>query len=233
MNAKVTIIIPFYNCPYVDQALESALAQSYTNVEILLIDDGSDRYTEKITPYQYMVRYIRKDNGGTASALNTGIESATGDYICWLSSDDLFKQEKIERQLAFMQKHHAIASFTNYDIINENNETIISPALPPFVNTHEVYQAYEKYNAINGCTVMIKKELLTQNRFNPAFVYTHDYELWFRLLTSGFAFHFLNENLTQFRQHGNSGTAKYQNKMLAEMAVIEAKYRPLLKARKK
>lgn len=101
---KVSIIIPFYNCQYVEKAIESALNQTYQNIEVIVVDDGSTKYIERITPYLDSIHYIQKKNGGTASALNTGIRYATGEYFAWLSSDDLFKPDKISKQLKFMKR---------------------------------------------------------------------------------------------------------------------------------
>ena len=70
MGPKVSIIIPFYNCPYVDQAIKSALDQTYENIEIVVIDDGSTNYTEKSMPFKDKIIYIRKENGGIATALD-------------------------------------------------------------------------------------------------------------------------------------------------------------------
>ncbi len=226
---KVSIIIPFYNCAYVDQALRSALQQTYPNVEIILVDDGSTKHTEKIAPYKRHIKYIRKSNGGTATALNRGLEAASGEYIAWLSSDDLFKPDKLSKQVAFMQARGLDASFTNYDIIDSNNVVQIPSNGADYPTIKSVYEGYLYSNPINGCTILIKKSIFMQyGFFNPTMVYTHDYEMWFRLLSKGVHIELLNESLTQFRSHSESGTSKHQQQMLAEMQVIETMYRPLI-----
>ena len=73
MMPTVTIVIPFYNCQYIQQALESAVQQTYPAVEIIVVDDGSTQYSHLIAPYMNRVYYMGKSNGGTASALNHGI----------------------------------------------------------------------------------------------------------------------------------------------------------------
>ena len=70
MKPTVSIVIPFYNCSYVDQAIRSALNQSYSNVEVVVIDDGSTKEVERLTPFLNQINYFRKENGGTASAVN-------------------------------------------------------------------------------------------------------------------------------------------------------------------
>ncbi|MBX9957267.1 glycosyltransferase [Peribacillus simplex] len=229
MDPKVSIIIPFYNCSYVDQAIQSALNQTYKNVEVIVVDDGSTNFTEKISPYKEDICYVRKENGGTATALNRGISTATGDYIAWLSSDDHFLPEKISKQISFMLNKNADASFTNYDIIDENNQVLIPSYGQRFSNINEVYEAYLLYNVVNGCTVVINKNIFEQiGYFNPHFRYTHDYEMWFRLLVGGYKMHYIDEVLTKFRSHEESGTRKYQTEMKLEMSIIESHYRPIL-----
>jgi len=226
---KISIIIPFYNCAYVDQSIRSALNQTYPNVEVILVDDGSVKYREKIMPYRSRIKYIRKENGGTATALNRGIAEATGEYIAWLSSDDLFKPEKLSKQMAFMQERGIDASFTNYDIIDSNNNVQVPSNGANYSSMKAVYEGYLYSNPINGCTILIKKSIFEEfGDFNPAMVYTHDYEMWFRLLSKGVHIVYLDESLTQFRAHSESGTNKYQQQMLAEMQGIEAIYRPLI-----
>ncbi|WP_080846146.1 glycosyltransferase family 2 protein [Cytobacillus gottheilii] len=229
MEAKVSIIIPFYNCAYIDQAIESALNQTYQNIEVVVVDDGSVRHVEKIIPYLDHIKYFRKENGGTATALNQGIAAASGSYVAWLSSDDYFVPEKIEKQLAFMLERNAKASFTNYDCVNEHNQVLTQFTGMRFQNTKQVAESYLKYNTINGCTVLVdRNELITFGCFNPAFRYTHDYEMWIKMLSYGVEFHYLDENLTKYRQHQDSGTMKHQDQMLAEMKVIEQTYLPIL-----
>ncbi|MEC1072094.1 glycosyltransferase [Priestia megaterium] len=228
-NPKVSIIIPFYNCSYVDQAIRSALNQTYKNIEIILVDDGSTNSTEKIVPFKDRIRYLRKENGGTATALNLGVQSATGEYIAWLSSDDFFLPEKISKQMSFMVDQNIDISFTNFDYIDKDNQVLVPWHGKRFSNVEGVYNAFLHFNAINGCTVVIKKELFERvGYFDPNFRYTHDYEMWFRLLINGYEIHYIDEVLIKFRTHEESGTKKYQPEMQKEMAIIEQHYRPLL-----
>ena len=230
MDPKVSIIIPFYNCSYIDQAIQSALNQTYKNIEIIVVDDGSSIFTEKIQPFLGRVLYLRKENGGTATALNHGIHAASGEYIAWLSSDDYFLPEKVFKQITFMLKNNAEISFTNYDCINKNNQVILNWVGERFSDIENgVYQAFLFRNPVNGCTVVMKKEIFDKiGYFIPYHRYTHDYEMWFRLLVNGYKMYYLDESLTKLRQHNESGTSKFQPEMKKEIAIIENYYRPLL-----
>lgn len=130
VDPKVTIVIPVYNgSDYLDQAIKSALGQSYDNYEVIVVNDGSndDLKTEKIAlSYSDSIKYIRKENGGVASALNSGIREMSGNYFCWLSHDDIYLPDKLEKQIEFHFSFPDPYGFVTYhDYINidgENNE---------------------------------------------------------------------------------------------------------------
>ena len=106
----VSIIIPVYNgSDFLEQAIKSALNQTYLNTEIIVVNDGSNDggKTEEIAK-KYCTndkcKYFFKNNGGTASALNYGIRVSSGSYICWLSHDDMFSPDKIECQIRSLNR---------------------------------------------------------------------------------------------------------------------------------
>lgn len=229
MLPMITVVIPFYNCPYVDQAIQSALNQSYEHVEIIVVDDGSTMHVDKIIPFRDRVHYLGKANGGTASALNHGIRHASGKYVAWLSSDDLFDPDKIAKQLSFMLARDAWISFTNYDLIKADNELIEKFAGPCFSTVLDFYQAFFTSVPVHGCTVMARKEMFTHiGYFNENLLYTQDYDMWMRVVLSGFDFYYLHDSLTLFRWHGQNGTVLHQSKMAEEVQSIRATYNPQL-----
>ncbi|MDQ0901551.1 MULTISPECIES: glycosyltransferase [unclassified Paenibacillus] len=226
---KVSVIIPFYNCPYIGHAIISATNQTYPNVEVIVVDDGSNLYVEKIKPYMDRIRYIRKSNGGTGSALNQGIKEAKGEFIAWLSSDDLFLPNKIARQMQFMQQVNASISYTNWHALNEHNHIFKQSVNLVFPNIIAFYSRFLVGNPINGCTVILKKGLIPQiGWFDQSFLYTQDYDMWLRLLVEGQHFHFLNEPLTLYRIHDEMGTKKHYSTVEEEMWFIQQKYKEKL-----
>jgi glycosyltransferase involved in cell wall biosynthesis len=98
----VSVIIPAYNhAPYLRAAIDSALAQTYAPHEVIVVDDGSTDETPQIlASYGDRIRAIRQPNGGVASARNAGIAAASGDYLAFLDSDDLWEPRKLELQMA-------------------------------------------------------------------------------------------------------------------------------------
>ncbi|KQU60195.1 glycosyl transferase [Bacillus sp. Leaf406] len=229
MQPLVSIIIPFYNCAFVDQAIESALQQSYPNIEVILVDDGSDREVGRIHPYLSSINYVRKANGGTASAINTGIHHSNGEYIAWLSSDDVFLPHKVEKQIHFMKKHHAKASFTNYDYIGPDNNLLIPKCGEQFQHAEGVYRSFLTSNPINGCTVILHREVFDRvGYFSTEFNYTQDYEMWYRILLKGIPFYYLDQVLLNYRAHPNQGTSKNQEGIKKETFMIKHHYIPRL-----
>ncbi|MTH52055.1 glycosyltransferase [Bacillus mangrovi] len=230
MTPLVSIIIPFYNCSYVQQAVESSINQTYPNVEVIVVDDGSYIHTEKLHPYMHRIRYIRKENGGTATALNAGIQAAQGEYIAWLSSDDFFLPDKIQKQMDFMLPRGAAFSFGNYHYINEYNQILVPWCGHRFSpNVQEVPQFFLQGNPVNGCTIVMKKTCFDHvGLFDPQWLYTHDYDMWFRLILAGYDLYYIDDVLIQFRTHGEAGTRKYQPQIMSEVYQLEAKYRPQL-----
>jgi len=230
MQPKVSIVIPFYNCPFVELAIRSTLAQTYQPVEIIVVDDGSTRHSEKIHKYHDRVFYLGKPNGGTASALNHGIRNASGDYIAWLSSDDFYKPDKIERQVHFMLETGSYISHTNFNGINGEGGLTKFAAASVFPSLNDFYGCLLHSNPVNGCTVMMKRDLFDQiGFFDESLPYTHDLDFWYRAVLAGYAFPFLNETLVYYRWHDGMGTRLHQEEIKVELANVQAKYRDRLK----
>ncbi|MGF7047135.1 glycosyltransferase involved in cell wall biosynthesis [Paenibacillus sp. DS2015] len=221
----VTIVIPFYNCPYIDQAIQSALSQSYDQLEVIVVDDGSTQQVDRIEPYLPYIKYLSKRNGGTATALNHGIIHASGEYVAWLSSDDKFYPAKINNQVLFMQKHRAYISSTNFNLMDATSNVTIANAGATFSNIKDFYSCFKQGNPINGCTIMMRKELFSfVGLFDEGLPYTHDFDLWYRVLLDGFDFPFLNQSLTAYRIHDGMGTLKHQTTIEQEIVATKARY---------
>ncbi|GAA0133336.1 glycosyltransferase [Paenibacillus sp. YSY-4.3] len=226
MSVKVSIIIPFYNCPYIAQAVSSALDQTYPNIEIIVVDDGSTSYAELLAPYQHRIHYLGKRNGGTATALNHGIRHASGDYFAWLSSDDIFYPDKINIQLHEMLRHKAVISHTNFDYIDENGTFTQHGAGASPMTRRELLETFLRGNPINGCTVMIKRSLLKRvGLFDEKLPYTHDYDLWCRMLLAGVPFHYVNQPLIAYRRHPGMGTIRHEPVIVQEIASLRSRYK--------
>lgn len=221
---KVSIIIPFYNCSYIDQAIESALNQTYENIEVIVINDGSYKFTEKIKPYLSRIRYFEKENGGTASALNLGIRNATGDYFAWLSSDDIFLKDKVLKQLTFMEERNSYISHTNYSLIDAHSNIVHEKAGVHFSHKTDFLEHLRIGCSINGCTVMMNMVLFKiLGFFNEELKFTQDYDFWLRAVQN-YEFHYLNEPLVKYRVHEEMGTKKFNEEISKEVETVQYRY---------
>ena len=206
---KVSVIIPTYNyAQYVGIAVESVLDQSYPDLEILVVDDGStDKTQATLRPYTPWIHYYYKDNGGTASALNFGITRASGKYICWLSADDIFLPDKIAKQVSLMENQPTLGfSYTSFIVIDGGGNKQYEVHSPFYGDHREMVIKLMEGCFINGSSVMMRKSAIDQvGLFDESMATVHDYELWFRLLKS-YPCGFLNELLLGYRWHGQNGS---------------------------
>ncbi|QER41687.1 glycosyltransferase [Thermodesulfobacterium sp. TA1] len=177
----ISVIIPTYNRAYIlFKAVESVLNQTFKNLEIIVVDDGSTDLTPKLIT-QYPVVYVRKPRKGVAHARNRGLFHAKGSYIAFLDSDDLFVPTKLEEQLAFFEKN------PNYKIVQTEEiwykgEKRINPK-----KIHKKAEGWFFERAVKLCvvsisTVLIKKELFEEiGLFDEDFWVCEDYEFWLRV----------------------------------------------------
>ena len=197
MNERplITIIIPFFNrIKSTISSLYSALNQSYNNIEIIIIDDCS---TEDITELLDVVKnnlnvfYHRNlVNLGSSFSRNKGIKYSKGDYISFLDSDDIFKPDKINLQLNFMIKKNSSFSYTSYFRSYGNKVSLVRCNLIPMV-----YPLIAFYCPIATPTVMIKKEILNNFKFNNQSRFGEDLILWIQLSKNN-KFYRLNKPLS-------------------------------------
>lgn len=215
MLPKVSIIIPAYNASnYLVSAIDSAVAQTYSNIEIIVINDGSTDggATESIArSYGNKIRYFFKHNGGVASALNLGIEKMTGEYFSWLSHDDVYYPNKIQTQIDYLTMHNInedVVLFANWDMIDANSNKVGS-----VVSDHQLLVQKPFYSLlrsrIHGCTLLIPRALFFKiDKFNEKLRTTQDYDLWFKMMLNGVKFVHLPQTLIKSRQHAEQDTHK-------------------------
>ncbi|WP_438432966.1 glycosyltransferase [Gorillibacterium sp. sgz500922] len=225
MNPKVSIVIPFYNCVYVQEAIQSALDQTYPNIEILVVDDGSTEHANLLLPYKKRITLIRKPNGGTGSALNAGIRKSTGDYIAWLSADDRFYPDKISQQMDYMLANQAKISFTDYDLIDEKSQVTDKEVCIKYSTVIHFYRHLLIGNPINGCTVIVSRKLLNKvGLFDESLLFTQDYDLWLRIILAGEDFHYFNVPTVQYRKHDEAGSIRHVDRIYPEIDAVQAHY---------
>lgn len=205
---KVSIVIPVYNgSNYLREAIDSALAQTYKNVEVIVVNDGStdDGATERIAlSYGDRIRYFHKENGKVASALNLGIREMTGEYFSWLSHDDMYYPDKIEVQVEWLRQHEGrrnVILYSDYDVINNKSQVVRSVKGGGW-EPHQFRFALIFSNPLHGCDALIPKACFTEiGLFEESLRTTNDYNMWYRL-AGRFDFIHIPRALIQGRDHG-------------------------------
>ena len=208
---KVTIAIPVYNgANYLRQAIESALAQTYDNCEIIVLNDGStdDGQTQDIAySFGSRIRYVYQDNTGVAGAMNEIMRVMTGDVFAWLSHDDLFFPNKIQMQVDYYNNigmRDAII-FSDVRYVDGKGEKIQEGQLDYMRYVLQPKRALLD-TAINGCTLFIPVHVLKEfGPFDLSLRFTQDYDLWNKILTK-YDFYFLPSPLISYRMHPDQGT---------------------------
>ena len=220
---KITIVIPAYNASnYLAEAIESALAQTYPHVEIVVVNDGSpdDGATRQIAlSYGEKIRYFEKENGGSSSALNMGIANMTGEWFSWLSHDDLYEPHKLERQVQYMNAldigEDAIANhvfFSASTLIDRKGDTIrgfrpketaaLSRKVSSFPHNGYLIAEPTVYN-FHGCSCLVHKRVFDAvGVFDEKLRLLNDLDMWFRIYSVGYKIHYIPEALVKGRIHG-------------------------------
>lgn len=216
----VTIIIPVYNgSNFLAEAIDAALAQTYKNIEVLVVNDGSKDAgaSEKIAlSYGDKVRYLRKENGGVSSALNYAFEKMTGEWFSWLSHDDLYYPEKIEKQIQFINelknKNHdldlnKITVRCATESIDKDGKVIKIPSYSDVPIEEEPINTIinNVYNyRLSGCAFLLPASCTKDiGGFREDIRTVSDVEYWYRLLFSGYRFYCMsNDRLVKNRSHG-------------------------------
>lgn len=219
-NPKVSIIIPVYNgADYVGEAIDSALAQTYSNFEVIVVNDGSKDKgaTSKICrTYGAKIRYYEKKNGGVASALNMGIKKMMGEYFSWLSHDDLYYLDKIAKEIKLMKSlDKKSLVYSNYEIIDQNGINLGFSHLKSVKKDFVCRLIKEQF--IHGCTLLIPRVAFkTAGLFDETLRNTQDYDLWFRFLRKSFKFTLCPNHLVKSRHHDKQTSLTTSQNQLIE-----------------
>jgi len=205
-NNLISIITPSYNASkFIAKCIDSVIAQTYQKWEMIIVDDcspdNSNAIIEKYMQKESRIRLIKlAKNSGAAVARNRAIQEAKGRYIAFLDSDDLWYQEKLEKQLRFMQEHAIALSYTAYSSIDESTgEVIREIAIPSQVD----YTQLLKQNSIGCLTAMYDTHILGKVMM-PIIRKRQDFALWLTILKEVPYAYGLDEVLAYYRVRGHS-----------------------------
>ena len=222
---KVSIVIPVYNgSDYLDKAIQSALNQTYQNVEIIVVNDGSNdggKTAGIAKSYGDKIRYIEKENGGVSSALNLGIEAMTGEYFSWLSHDDEYRDEKIEKQVDALRafKNDRMIALCDTEFIDEDSRVLDKPWGTPKSGVYNNEQALLLMNkkSLSGISLLIPKTAFLEcGGFDTTLRFTQDADMWKRIFLNGYSLLVDRTIYARSRLHGKQQTNTHRERFREE-----------------
>jgi len=233
MTELVSIIMPAYNAEsFIEEAINAVIKQSYLNWELIVVDDGSNDSTanivKKIQLSHGNIIYVHQKNKGLGSARNYGIKTATGRWIAFLDSDDLWKPNKLEVQINASQRIDTDIIFSSGYYLNEKTQ-VLSPynSWIGIFSGQELYPMLLRHNNIPVLSVLIKKSLAEKIGLQDTNVLAfgnEDWDYWLRASKENALFLGLEEKLFEYRVHEHSMSQKSVRMRIANLYVLNKNY---------
>ncbi|NUN69984.1 MAG: glycosyltransferase [Bacteroidetes bacterium] len=219
-----SILIPTYNhARFLPETLGSVLAQTYPHWEAVIVNDGSTDHTLGILNtyalYDERITVHTKRNGGVASALNEGVRRASGEWICWLSSDDYFQPEKLAVHRAQIAKTPETKFYyTNYYVYDDVKKLRLMGA-PGVAPKEDQVLSFFYTNYINGISICIHRSVFMKTGFfNEWLKDAQDFDMWIRM-ASVTPFDFIDHRTCQYRVHPEQGASRFPEAGIYDSAI--------------
>lgn len=207
---SVSIIIPCYQYAHLlPQAIESALAQTYPDLEIIVVDDGSPDNTREVAQRYPQIRYVYQENSGIAAARNTGIAHATRDFLQFLDADDVLLPEKIAHSMAVFDQHSgAGVVYTNYEKRSPDLQTVLPNEKAPRERPegHPVLEMIHSTAAFfpPHCALTRREYVEKVGGFTLGCDSVEDWNFWIKIAAAGAEFRYVDEVLCWYRESPGS-----------------------------
>jgi glycosyltransferase involved in cell wall biosynthesis len=208
----VSVIIPTFNkAQFIEEAVESVLGQTYRNLEIIVVDDGSTDHTRDVLrKYKNGITYLCQNNRGPSSARNYGVRTARADHLAFLDADDVWFPEKLEAQMELMLRHPTVGWVGCGAYATDSEGTIEKQYIPARYQTRQefVKDLQSRKLSFNPSIVLVKRECMDRvGGFNDALHYGEDWDLWLRI-AKHYEVAFIRKALVKVRKYG--GERPYQ-----------------------
>lgn len=211
MNATVSILIPCYNADrWIAQAIESALAQTYSDIEVIVVDDGSsDRSLEIIQSYDDRIRWETQPNQGGNATRNRLLELSTGDWLQYLDADDYLQPDKIAAQVHFLTQTSDADLIYSPSIYEYWNPETQRQEVVPIPEPHDLWILLARwYLPQTGSPLWRKQAIVGVGRWKQNQPCCQEHELYFRLLKAGRRFEYLPKAGSVYRQWSENTVCK-------------------------
>ena len=209
----VSVIMPAYNSEqFIEKSIRSALGQTYSNLEVIVIDDCSKDRTvqivQKLAQEDNRVRLIQNEtNAGAANSRNKGMDCSRGAYVALLDSDDIWHPDKLQKQIKLAEETGAGLIYCSYAMVDEQGKKKCRDFV---VNERISLNSMLRKNDIGCSTVLMRADVIQQRRFSNAY-YHEDYVLWLQLLKEGVQAVGIREVLVDYTLRDNSRAANKVN----------------------
>jgi glycosyltransferase involved in cell wall biosynthesis len=212
ISEKVSVIMPVYNgAQFLDEAIQSVLDQTYKEFELLLVNDGSKdkslEIAERYAKSDSRVRVISHENMGMAKTLNDAIAQAQNERIARIDQDDLMEPNRLERQLAYIQRYPDVDILSSFVKIIDDSGQVLAEGKSPLISydaVEKLHRSGEMIGFHHPAVMMRKSSVLNAGGFRSQFWPVDDVDLWARMLEKGYKVLVQPEFLTRYRVHGGS-----------------------------
>lgn len=212
----VSVIIPYFRKKkYITETISSVLRQTYEYLEVIIVYDDETKvdldFINNLKNKDSRIKIITNPlNLGAGESRNIGITNAKGSYIAFVDADDIWDEKKIELQLNYMMSNNYSFTHTSYRIINSNNKIVGHRKAKNFENYHSLLGSCD----IGLSTVMIKKNIFTNDLKFPNLKTKEDFVLWLKFLKKNYKIFSINTDLTSWRKLNNSLSSSTLQKLI-------------------
>lgn len=227
----VSVVIPAYNvAPYIGETLRSVFAQTFTDYEVVLVNDGSpdtEELERALAPYIDRIRYIKQENRGASVARNEGLSAAHGEFIAFLDADDLWLPNYLTEQLKFIRDHDVDLVCADASVFGGTlparqtyMESLMETA-PPTGKVTFLGLLSAEQSLITSGIVARREPILSVGRFDATLRNAQDYDLWLRLARHGVRMAYQRQILLRYRLHDDSLSGDAINIHRRELRVFD------------
>ena len=212
----VSVIIPTFNCAeFLTRAVEFVFAQTYTDYEVIVADDGStDKTCELVTQWEGKVRYLYQSNHGVSTARNLAVSEASGEFLAYLDADDMYYPNKLEAQVAFLDAHPECGLVHSDVTILDESDRVITRSFNRETG-RSVPTGHCLMDLLHHCHIQIPSVIERRvcydrvGGFEERLSFAEDYLHWIQIVLHGYAIGYIDEPLAMYRRRTNSASANH------------------------
>lgn len=220
--SDISVVIPSYNhAHFLKTAIESALTQTYRDIEIIVVDDGStDNTAYVVEEFLGKIHYIWQENQGLSAARNTAIRNSQGEYIAFLDADDLWMPTFLEEQIANIRRNSKVGlTYSWWSYVDKNGK--ILPERGNYNKRGDLLMQLALMNYWPPVSVMVRKQCIIEaGCFDDKLTALEDWDLWLRIAANGWEIDYIPRVLVKYRRHDNNMTLDVERMERNQLAVL-------------